>query len=95
MSSKRSDLYISIVPQPQAAYHLGMSDTADPDKTTGWRGSRELWLATPERTLHFNFDAERGWLHDSGEGTLGEVLASVLEDLSGEELELDIDADSL
>ncbi|WVM91412.1 hypothetical protein ULG90_15170 [Halopseudomonas pachastrellae] len=49
----------------------------------------------PERTLHFNFDAERGWLHDSGEGTLGEVLASVLEDLSGEELELDIDADSL
>ncbi len=57
--------------------------------------SRELWLATPERTLHFNFDAEQGWLHDSGEGTLGEVLAAVLEDISGEELELDIDADSL
>lgn len=57
--------------------------------------SRELWLATPDRTLHFNFDAERGWLHDSGEGTLGEVLAEVLEDISGEEVELDIDAESL
>ena len=57
--------------------------------------SRELWLATPDRTLHFNFDPERGWLHDSGEGTLGEVLAGVLEEFSGEDVELDIDAESL
>lgn len=56
--------------------------------------SRELWLATPDSVLHFNFDVERGWLHDSGEGTLGEVLAGLLEDLSGEELELDIDVES-
>ncbi|MEC7259834.1 MAG: TetR/AcrR family transcriptional regulator, partial [Pseudomonadota bacterium] len=32
-----------------------MSDTADPDKTTGWRGSRELWL-----------DAARAALLDTG-----------------------------
>ncbi|MEH6563716.1 MAG: iron donor protein CyaY [Halopseudomonas sp.] len=53
--------------------------------------SRELWLATPGSTQHFGYQAEAGWQHDSGEGSLAEVLSEVLEDLTGDEIELELD----
>ncbi|MGB3597311.1 iron donor protein CyaY [Pseudomonas neustonica] len=53
--------------------------------------SRELWLATPNTTLHFGYHGEQGWQHDSGEGSLSEVLSQVLEELTGDEVELELD----
>ena len=53
--------------------------------------SRELWLATPNTTLHFGYHGEQGRQHDSGEGSLAEVLSQVLEELTGDEIELELD----
>jgi len=55
--------------------------------------SREIWLAAPSGTLHFGFCPQRGWLHDSDDEPLAEVLGQLLEDLTGEELDLDLEAD--
>ncbi|SDT18967.1 CyaY protein [Halopseudomonas xinjiangensis] len=53
--------------------------------------SRELWVATPSRTLHFGYLPDQGWLHDGEGESLGEVLSRVLSDLTGDEVELDVD----
>ncbi len=56
--------------------------------------SRELWLATPNSTLHFGYQGDSGWQHDGGEGSLAEVLSAVLEELTGDEVELELDEDA-
>lgn len=53
--------------------------------------SRELWVATPARTLHFGYQPDDGWQHDGDGESLDEVLSRVLSDLTGDEVELDID----
>ncbi|WP_158256785.1 iron donor protein CyaY [Pseudomonas sp. MYb185] len=53
--------------------------------------SRELWLATPDGTLHFGYQPEQGWTHDSDGEALGSVLAQVIGELTGDELELELD----
>ncbi|WP_285275705.1 iron donor protein CyaY [Halopseudomonas bauzanensis] len=53
--------------------------------------SRELWVATPDGTLHFGYQSAHGWIHDSDGEALGIVLAQVLGDLSGDEVELELD----
>lgn len=53
--------------------------------------SRELWLATPDGTLHFGYQPGHGWIHDSDGESLGVVLAQVLSDLSGDEVELELE----
>lgn len=53
--------------------------------------SREIWLATPNATLHFGYQDAAGWQHDSGEGSLAAVLSQILEELTGEEVELELD----
>ncbi|GAA6132966.1 iron donor protein CyaY [Halopseudomonas sabulinigri] len=56
--------------------------------------SRELWLATPDATLHFGYQDDSGWQHDGGEGALTQVLSAVLEELTGDEVELELDEDA-
>ena len=53
--------------------------------------SRELWVATPARTLHFGYQPEAGWLHDGDGELLGEVMSRLLSDLTGDDIELDLD----
>lgn len=53
--------------------------------------SRELWVATPSRTLHFGYQPDAGWQHDGDGESLGEVLSRVLSDLTGYDVELDVD----
>lgn len=55
--------------------------------------SREIWLAAPDGTLHFGYRPGEGWLHDSDEEPLELVLAQILEDLTGEEVELELDGE--
>lgn len=53
--------------------------------------SREIWLAAPDSTRHFGYRPGEGWLHDSDEEPLAQVLGEILEDLTGEEVELELD----
>ncbi|AQZ94052.1 iron donor protein CyaY [Halopseudomonas phragmitis] len=53
--------------------------------------SRELWLATPETTLHFGFEPGQGWQHDGGDESLGELLGRLLSEFSGEDIELQVE----
>ncbi|MEH6498665.1 MAG: iron donor protein CyaY [Pseudoalteromonas distincta] len=55
--------------------------------------SREIWLAAPGNTLHFGYRPGEGWLHDSDDEPLAAVLGQILEDLTGEEVELELDLD--
>lgn len=55
--------------------------------------SRELWLATPDGTLHFGYQPGQGWIYDCDGDSLGEVLGRVLGELTGDDVELDIDED--
>lgn len=50
--------------------------------------SRELWLATPDRTLHFGYRHGEGWRHDSDDELFASVLGQVIAELTGDELEL-------
>lgn len=50
--------------------------------------SRELWLATPDSTLHFGYRQGEGWRHDSDDEPLASVLGHVIAELIGDELEL-------
>ncbi|WP_339650976.1 iron donor protein CyaY [Halopseudomonas pelagia] len=56
--------------------------------------SREIWLAAPDSTRHFGYHPGEGWLHDSDDGPLALVLAGILQDLTGEEVELELDLDA-
>ncbi|GGC92868.1 iron donor protein CyaY [Halopseudomonas salina] len=53
--------------------------------------SREIWLTAPDATRHFGYFPGEGWLHDSDDEPLELVLSQVLNDLTGEELELDLE----
>ncbi|WP_185268228.1 iron donor protein CyaY [Halopseudomonas xiamenensis] len=53
--------------------------------------SRELWLATPDATLHFGYQQGQGWVHDSDDEALASVLAQVIAELTGDDLELELD----
>ncbi|SDS88850.1 iron donor protein CyaY [Halopseudomonas litoralis] len=53
--------------------------------------SRELWVATPDGTLHFGYQSAQGWIYDSDGEPLSTVLEQVLGDLTGDEIELDLD----
>ncbi|MGH1447808.1 MAG: iron donor protein CyaY [Pseudomonadaceae bacterium] len=53
--------------------------------------SREIWLTAPDATRHFGYFPGEGWLHDSDDEPLEQVLADILADLTGEELELDLE----
>ncbi len=53
--------------------------------------SREIWLTAPDATRHFGYYAGEGWLHDSDDEPLDVVLGQILADLTGEELELDLE----
>lgn len=46
-------MFISIAEPGQSPYRPGMEKTQniEPDKTSGWRGSRELWLEAAKRAL--------------------------------------------
>lgn len=52
--------------------------------------SRELWLATPDTTLHFRYRAGQGWQHDSDAEPLASVLSKIIAGLLGDELELNL-----
>lgn len=53
--------------------------------------SRELWMATPDGTLHFGYQPTQGWIYDSDGEPLSTVLEQVLGDLTGDEIELNLD----
>ena len=53
--------------------------------------SRELWVAAPDGTLHFGYHSTQGWIYDSDGEPLSTVLEQVLGDLTGDEIELDLD----
>ncbi|MFN3581495.1 MAG: iron donor protein CyaY [Pseudomonas sp.] len=55
--------------------------------------SREIWLAAPDGTLHFGYQPGEGWLHDSDDEPLAVVLSELLEELTGEEVELELDGE--
>lgn len=53
--------------------------------------SREIWLTAPDATRHFGYYPGEGWLHDCDDEPLDVVLGELLADLTGEELELDLE----
>ncbi|WOD11572.1 iron donor protein CyaY [Pseudomonas sp. NyZ704] len=55
--------------------------------------SREIWLAAPDSTRHFGYRHGEGWLHDCDDEPLASVLSEILEDLTGEEVELELDTE--
>jgi CyaY protein len=53
--------------------------------------SREIWLTAPDATRHFGYFPDEGWLHDCDDEPLERVLIQILAELTGEELELDLE----
>lgn len=53
--------------------------------------SREIWLTAPDATRHFGYFPDEGWLHDCDDEPLELVLSQILNELTGEELELDLE----